>query len=243
MAIVEPKGIKVVTGNTLTAVIGYHNFKHHIEGKLEKDEISIGIIGATGNIGSILSKKFMLDNSIHPRKLVLFGKSNRRLEELKMSIVEHDEHKRTKIMTSIDLMDLRKCNAIINTANTNDPIIYANQLLKIKPVIISDISIPAGISDEIQLCPNVEVIPFIASVTLPQDADFLVTSCSPRGTALCCAAEAILASFENIPIDLRGDISLEGFDMIYNLAIKHGFIENTKVIRSYKSNSSHEVPV
>jgi predicted amino acid dehydrogenase len=242
-AIMEPDGVKVVTGNTLTAVIGYHNFKRNVQQKLAEDDLDIGIIGATGNIGSILSKKFVNDPSIHPRQLFLFGRNTQKLEWMRQQLSELNVYRKTKIITNSDLMHLKNCNAIINAANTSDSIIFAKQITKSRPVLISDISIPAGISDEIQSCSNVELIPFIASVNLPLDRDFLMTSCSPRGTALCCAAEAILAGFERIPIDLRGDITLEGFDIIYKLAIKHGFLENTKMIRDFKSVISNEVSI
>jgi predicted amino acid dehydrogenase len=242
-AIREPKGIKVVTGNTLTAVIGYHNFKKRVQSKLGKDVIDIGIIGATGNIGSILAKKIVDDPSVNLRQLLLIGRNRKKLELLRAKILSLDESGEMKITISSDLMELKNCNAIINTANTNDPIVFANHIDESRPVIISDVSIPAGISDEIQSCPNLEVIPFVASVNLPCDGDFLMTSCSPRGTALCCAAEAILAGFEPVPIDLRGDITLEGFDVIYKLAKKYGFIEKTKMIRAFKPAVSNEVPL
>ena len=241
--IIAPEGIKIATGNTLTAVIGYHNFKSEIQNKLSSGNLDIGIIGATGNIGSILAKKFITDDSLHPKGIYLFGKSEDKLDNVRHELENLKARQDISVVVSTDLSRLVDCNAIINTANTNDPIIYPAHLSSEKPTIISDISIPAGVSDEVFSKPNVKIIPFVSSVSLPEDPDFLVTSCSPRGTALCCAAEAILAGFEDITVELRGDITLKGFEIIYELAQKYGFIHNTKSIKSYKTNSNNEVSV
>ncbi|MDZ7607348.1 MAG: hypothetical protein U5K79_17590 [Cyclobacteriaceae bacterium] len=78
---------------------------------------------------------------------------------------------------------------------------------------------------------------------LPEDPDFLITSCSPRGTALCCTAEAFLMAFECHAYDFRGNITLDGFNLIHDLAVKHGFIQNTGFLKSYKSTMEDAVSV
>ena len=241
--ILEPEGTKIVTGNTLTAVIGYHNFKNQLVEKLSNSELNIGIVGATGNIGRILARKFIDDKSINLKSIRLFGRNNMRLNKLIIDISLVAKSRKVKLKSCVELSELRHCNAIIIATNTNDPIVYPEHIDKNQAIIITDLSIPAGISDELQRCSNVQILPFASSIALPEDPDFLVTSCSPRGTALCCVSEAILNGLENISLDLRGDISLEGFNTLYGLAKKHDFMLSANIIKSYKSSIPHEFPV
>jgi acetylornithine/succinyldiaminopimelate/putrescine aminotransferase/predicted amino acid dehydrogenase/acyl-CoA synthetase (AMP-forming)/AMP-acid ligase II len=237
--ILAPENAKVVTGNTLTAVVGYYQFIQKVK-KLFKGNrnISIGIVGAHGNIGNILALRMITDSSIHFKDLWLIGKNNTKLNSLKRAILKKNKQKNRKIYKSLNLGNLKKCDAFIVAVNSNDPIIYPEHIKKNKSILIADLSIPTALSDDILHNKNIHKLPNGASIKLTNDADFLATSCSPKGTALCCIAEALLLAFEPLPLDFRGKISLEGFDMVYNLAKKKKFIYNTDKLRSFKTEAS-----
>lgn len=236
LSILEPEHARVLTGNTLTAVVGYHNFRNAILKILKNPEkLNIAVVGATGNIGKILALKLLNDPLVPISNLKLFGKNSARLKTLATEISSRRENKKININYSFQMRDLKECDAILVVVNTNDPIIGKNHIARDKPVIISDLSVPAAVSSELQDCSNVQLFPFGASIKLQEDPDVLVTSCSPRGTALCCIAEAFLNAFEEIEVDLKGEITYEGFQVVEALAEKHGFIRDMKSIKSYKS--------
>jgi len=243
-AIAVPANTKIVTGNTLTAAVGYHNFVHELH-KLfgDKKDLKIGVVGANGNIGRILASQFYLDQTVRFKDLILFGRNLVKLQEIKSEILSQFGQKDKKIIAMGHLKYLNRCDAFIVAVNTNDPIIYPEHIKKNSKVLITDLSVPKGIAEEISYFKNVHVLPFAASIKLSEDPDFMATSCSPRGTALCCMAEAFLNAMEYIPNDMRGDISLEGFNRVYEMAKKIGFIQNTGSLRSFKSRISNEVSV
>ncbi|MCJ7468121.1 MAG: aminotransferase class III-fold pyridoxal phosphate-dependent enzyme [Maribacter sp.] len=233
--VLEPEGTKVITGNTLTAVIGYTNFKRNILSFLDPHTpLTIGIVGAMGNIGKILALRLCKDNSLNVSQLVLLGKDLKRLQNLKYQMESNGIYKNLNIIVSVDLQDLRKCDGILVAVNTNDPIINGNHIDIAKKVVISDLSVPTAVSKELSDFRNISVTPFSASIKLEKDSEHLTTSCSPRGTALCCLAEAILNGFEDIPVQLRGDITIEGFERVEMQANKYGFINKTDKTKSYK---------
>ena len=243
-AILEPENVKVVTGNTLTAVVGYHKFKNKIKTLFHrKNDLTIGVVGATGNIGKILTRKLVDDDAISMKSLWLVGRSNTKLNLIKDELPENSLKRNIKLNCSTDLKDLKRCDAIIVAVNTNDPIIYPNHIKENLPVLIADLSIPGGVAEELQGNDQVHILPFAASIKLMEDEDYLITSCSPRGTALCCTAEAFLNAFENTNVNLRGDITYQGFNIIDALARKYGFIQHIDNLRTYKSTISHELSV
>ncbi|MEL0455403.1 aminotransferase class III-fold pyridoxal phosphate-dependent enzyme [Flavobacteriaceae bacterium SZ-1-7] len=234
--IYEPKGARVLTGNTLTAVVGYQNFKTSIFKFLNStNNITVGVVGSTGNIGQVLTLKLCQDPSLKLSQLVLVGKNLNRLEKLVSKLSLHDINPNLDVVLSTNLKDLKVCDAVLTAVNTNDPILHTNHIDSQKPVIISDVSVPSAISPELMEQSNVYVQNFSASVKLQMDPDYLVTSCSPKGTSLCCVAESILNAFEEAPINLLGNISYEGFQIIEDLAKKHNFITDTDIVKSFKT--------
>ncbi len=244
LSIAAPCGCKVVTGNTLTAVVGYRNFLQRLK-KLyaNRHDLKIGIVGATGNIGSILSQKLVYEDCVSQGSLLIIGRNKEKTDNLVNRLIDHTPQHRQMIRRSMNLNDLVESDAIIIAVNSNDPVLYPKHVRKNRPVLITDLSVPSGISEELKTLPNVQIIPFAASINLPEDQDFLITSCSPRGTALCCTAEAFLLAFERHAYDFRGNITLEGFDLIYDLAVKQRFIQNTGLLRSFKPKIEDAVSV
>ena len=121
--------------------------------------------------------------------------------------------------------------------NTNDPIILKHHLTATEPVLISDVSIPSAIAPEVKKMTNVSVIPFSSYVSLPQDPDFTLSSCSPPGTVVCCAGEAILCGLQTPEVSLNGNLTLEGIEIISQLAETYNFFEKTGQVKSFKATA------
>ncbi|MCK4344710.1 MAG: aminotransferase class III-fold pyridoxal phosphate-dependent enzyme [Bacteroidales bacterium] len=235
--LVEPENTKLITGNTITAVVGIKRLVEEIENRHEfsKDN-SLAIIGATGNIGYIITERLMKNYGTFFKKIILIGRNRNRLEYLL------DDFKKRKLINAAmkihiatDFSLLKHCNVIIAATNTNDPIIFPHHINENLPVLISDISVPSAVSPDTNKMKNVTNIPFASYITLPEDPDFVISSCSPRGTVFCCAAEAMLCGLEIVDIPLRGKISSNGIDVITKLAEKYHFLDKLGVIRSYKT--------
>ncbi|MDZ7607347.1 MAG: hypothetical protein U5K79_17585 [Cyclobacteriaceae bacterium] len=79
LSIAAPHSCKVVTGNTLTAVVGYSNFLRKLNELYEgRCDLKIGIVGATGNIGNILSQKIVDEECISQGSLIIVGRNEKR---------------------------------------------------------------------------------------------------------------------------------------------------------------------
>jgi len=234
--LVEPAQTKVITGNTLTAVVGVKRLLAEIENRPEfRQNNSLAIIGATGNIGSIIFEK-LLALPFFFGEVILFGRNLNRLKGLVgrfrgQNLLNNE----VKIQLSTDFSELKRCNVIITATNTNDPIIFPHHLKKKSPVLISDISVPSAVAPDIAKMANITKIPFASCITLPEDPDFVISSCLPRGTLFCCAAEAILCGLEPVNIPLKGKITSHGFEIITQLAQKYNFLKCIGVAKSFKT--------
>ena len=237
LSIVEPENTKIVTGNTLTAASGIHRLIEQINSNKQfHGKNTLGIIGASGNIGSVITEG-LLESDIQFEKVYLIGtnrcKLSKTLDQINQSI---EPKNRTSVEIATDLSPLNQCNIIVVATNTNNPIIFPHHLSKNKPIIISDLSIPEAISPEVTLMPNTINIPFASYIHLPEDDDFIVSSHTPRGAVFCCAAEAILLGLEPVDLQLKGKISKDGIYKITNLAEKYGFFTNLGAAKTFKTN-------
>lgn len=223
LKVIEPKGTRVVTGNTLTAVVGYQSFQKMVREHFAPTQpLTFGIVGSTGNIGRIFSQN-LVSEDLHPKsRIILFGRNLTLLKNLKNAI-QPDCKVDIEIRRQLD--EIKECDAVFVSVNTNDPILYKDHFANNKKVVIFDVSIPSGVSDQIIREPNIIYKKHGASIVMPEDPDLLVTSCSPPGTALCCVYEALLCGLEKIHAPLRGKITIEGFNEVKQAASKYGLLE------------------
>jgi len=222
LALAEPGKLKIVTGNTLTAISGIRRLINKIKSKISLDDNRLAIIGASGNIGSIITES-LLNSEINFEKIWLIGRNKSKLQNGINRIIQNNEEKHPDIGLSTDLRVLKECNVIIVATNTNDPIVFPHHLLAKREVIITDLSIPSAISKEVLQMPNIVNIPFASYIYLPEDIDFLISSHTPRGAVFCCAAEGILCGLEPNNVSLKGKISRQGINTVSKAAEKHGF--------------------
>ena len=231
-SIVEPKNTKIITGNTLTAASGIHRIIEEIRNREEfRKKNRLGIIGASGNIGSIIVERLSRSDDLF-EKIILINKNKRKLEHA----VNNLRAQKCSLILEMetDLHTLKQCDIIAVATNTNDPIIFPHHLKDNEPVLISDLSVPSAVSNEVAKMKNVITISFASYIALPEDPDFIISSYTPKGSVFCCAAEAFLCGLEAIDVPLRGKITPEAIDIVTTLAKKHHFFEKLGTIQSFK---------
>jgi acetylornithine/succinyldiaminopimelate/putrescine aminotransferase/predicted amino acid dehydrogenase/acyl-coenzyme A synthetase/AMP-(fatty) acid ligase len=233
----EPKNTKLITGNTLTAAAGIKKMTNAIENSsiLGQEKI-LAVVGATGNIGSIIAETYLSQSNIS--KIYLIGRRQDRLKKLVRNLrLKKHISSDIKIEITTDFSPLKNCNIIVVMTNSNDPLIFQHHLSETHPVYIFDVSVPSAIAPDIKEMKNVTIIPFTSYISLPEDPEFVLSSCSPAGTVLCCAGEAILCGLETVNLSLRGNITFRGIQKIIRLAEKYNFFSNIGEAKSFKATA------
>ena len=202
LSLSEPPDLRIITGNTLTAASGLVHLKDTIKliPEFNKPNI-IGIIGSTGNIGQVITE-ILCEQSEICSELVLVSRSVKHTHDF----IDDLRKKKTigaKIKSSDNINDIKNADILIVCSNTNDPIVFPHHIAHNKPVLISDLSVPSAVSQEVNKLPNVTTMPFSAYVTLPEDKNAVISSYSPPGTVFCCAAEAILLGTRAVQRDFK----------------------------------------
>ena len=224
LSLAEPPNCKIITGNTLAAASGVRRILEQIK----KDRnilgsLKLGVVGAGGNIGSVVASA-LIKSDIEFEKLVLFGKSRKKLNILREK-VHNSETSFNNIDICTDLSMLKECNIIISACNSSDPIIFPHHLNENHPILISDLSVPPSLSLEIHKMKNINLLTFASYVRLSEDPDFIMSSETPKGTSFCCAAEAILLALEPVDLYLKGRLKETELEIITQLAEKHHFFD------------------
>jgi len=235
MSIIQPKGTKVITGNTLTVATGTkHLIDIALRNQVEKS-LKVAVIGATGNIGSAIAET-LISSQINIQKLILIGRNKNKLKTIHQRLIQANNEAIVEIST--EFHSLKKCDIIVVATNTSDPIIFSHHLSCTQKVLISDVSVPSAVHDEVYSMKNVKYIPFSSFIQLPNDPDFLMSSVTPKGTTFCCAAEAMLCGLEENNIKLKGKITQEAVQQISDLATKYGLFNKVSSIKSFKEKKS-----
>ena len=238
LALLESPNTKLVTGNTLTAASGIRRLTEQIHNNSQFDGKKVlGVLGASGNIGSVIAEG-LLSNGIGFEKVFLIGRNEGKLNQVLNNIEEIiDPLTKPVIEISTDLAALKECNIIVVTSNSNDPLVHPHHINSDMPVLISDLSVPAAISREVCLMPNVINVPFASYIQLKDDPDFLISTQTPRGAVFCCVAEAFLLGLEPLDLTLKGKISRESIQAIGKHADKYGFFNGMGALNKYKRDA------
>ena len=233
MSLAEPEGCRIITGNTLTAASGVTNLRKYLFATPEfKKPARIAIVGATGNIGQVIAGILSTQEDICAG-LLLVARSEKRLDAI-ASELEAGKAPGISIETTTSLSRLKSADILILCANTNDPLVYPHHISPLKPVLISDLSVPSALAKETASLPNVIIMPFAAYVCMPEDPGAVISSYSPAGTVFCCAAEAMLLGLEPFPLPLKGHLLPGSMRKVAELAEKHGLFNHLGSIKSYK---------
>jgi predicted amino acid dehydrogenase len=95
-------------------------------------------------------------------------------------------------------------------------------------LIIGDVSVPGSVSRSLGRLDGVRILPIAGVIPLPLDPDFVMSSHSPRGTAFCCAAEAMLLGLEpsaTKALRLIGEVDPHAVHVLEQLAYAHGLLD------------------
>jgi acetylornithine/succinyldiaminopimelate/putrescine aminotransferase/predicted amino acid dehydrogenase/acyl-coenzyme A synthetase/AMP-(fatty) acid ligase len=233
LGLVEPEGTRIVTGNTLTAASGLRRLGEEIR-KLRQGraKLTLGIVGASGNIGAIVSAGLFKTNGLFGRA-VLVDRKIAKLEAFAAGLDRGNFSGMLELAT--DLGPLRQCDVIAVATNTNDPIIFPHHIKEGAPVVIADVSIPSALAPGVARLPNVTTLPFASYVTLPDDPDFVISSHTPKGATFCCAGEAMLCGLGSLDVPLKGTITARAIEAVTAAAEKHGLFEKLGAIESFRS--------
>lgn len=235
MTIVEPKGTKVITGNTLTVATGTKHIIDIANKSLPPSPKTVAVIGAGGNIGSAVTET-LIKSDLQIEQLVLIGRNVRKLERTLDQLNQLNDLPSTVI--SSEFNQLKECDLIIIATNTSDPIVFDHQLSKTRNVLISDVSVPSAVHKKVHEMDNVRYLPFTSFIKLPYDSNFVMSSVTPKGTTFCCAAEAILCGLEANDIQLKGNIPQEAIEKISILAEANGMFNDVHSIESFKEHKT-----
>jgi len=228
-AVMPPQGVHVTSGNTLTAVAGALRITRACRrvGIDPRDpQTRVGIVGATGNIGSSLVSRLVSGPEAF-RRVLLVGRRQERLAALEAALAAQLDGVETT--TATELAALSSCNVIAIATNTNEPLIYPDHLPGGRRVVIADVSVPGAVSSHVRGLPQVTLIPLAGTVTVPGEPDFSISSHTAPGTAFCCAAEAMLMGLEpelTRELRLTGAIDAESMSVMSELGRRHGFLED-----------------
>lgn len=238
LAVVTPPNTKVITGNSLTAASGITRLLHEMQTRSSfNKKCTLGIVGAAGNIGRAITA-YMLNQDhffkqinliVHNRKQQLWLQRQLQRASDKSPLIE--------VVFSSEIESLRQCDVAIITTNSSSPIVFPQHIKQDSPVLISDNSVPSAIAEEVGELDHVTIVPFSSYLKLPMDPEFLISSLTPRGTAFCCAVEAMLCALEDVNVPLRGSLEESSIQLMMQLAKKWGLFGEFGIVKSFKSNA------
>lgn len=214
----EEVDIPITTGNTYTAVLAVDGVEKaaQILGKELKD-LSITIVGGTGDIGSACARVL----SERVKQLTITGRTKSNIRLLRAEL--RKKHKARIEATTDNEKAVRDADIVIAAANTSSAIL---NLEWFKPgAIICDLAYPKNIS---YTSKRKDILVFsggLASLPTPIDTGVDMGLPSTNVSYGCFSEVIILAlerRFENYSYG-RGNITLEKMDEIRKLAAKHGF--------------------
>jgi predicted amino acid dehydrogenase len=236
-SVMAPPGLRLTTGNALTAAIGVRRVRRICERQRfdpEARETHLAIVGATGNIGLVLAREFL--SGPHPfRRLTLLARNPERLERLRDTLLEEWERENPsaapgehpEITVATDPRCLHGCNVIVSAAGTSELLVHPHHLTSARPVLIADLSVPGVVSADVRALPNVRIVPLAGTATVPDAPDFAMSPAIAAGTAYSCAAEAMLLALEpeaTAGLRLTGAVEERSVRLLDRLAEENGML-------------------
>jgi predicted amino acid dehydrogenase len=226
-ALHPPPGLRLTTGNSLTVAVGARRILRACQerGIVGESCPALAVIGATGNIGSALTRHLL--RGAHPfSRVILVARDRRRLRALADLLAA--QYPEISIESSTDVTAVRDAGVIAIAVATNEPLLYPHHLRRGHPTVVADISAPAAVSPAARELDDLHVIPLAGTVALPGEHDFVMASHIHTGTAFCCAAEAMLLGLAAPSLaeslHLVGPVDPEAVAVLARLADEYGFL-------------------
>ncbi|HOU45801.1 MAG TPA: SDR family NAD(P)-dependent oxidoreductase [Candidatus Pacearchaeota archaeon] len=199
------KGITIINGNWLTAyatknlpLIACEKKGIDLKGK------KIAIVGATGSIGSAVSKMLAKDGY----DLICVARKLESLEELKKDIKNAiPESKESSIFVSNDIMSIKEASLVIVATSSGDSIVKPEHLAD--GAVVYDITWPRNTSIEIvKQRPDVLIID--GGVLFTPHIDYRFNLEPTPKYIHACISNAILMAYEGRQEDQVGKVDMKG---------------------------------
>ena len=239
-----PGGLRVTTGNTLTAAIGLRRVLRACAGSgIDPADPGnrLAVVGASGNIGSAIAAAAATRGGF--RTLLLVGRNRDRLERLRLRLLASPGGgaARTDVEVSTSLADLRDANVIVSATNTTEPFLHPRHFARDRRVLVADLSVPSVLSPEARRVPNVHTIRLAGTVTVPGTPDFVMAATIRPGTAFSCAAETMVVAAhedETRGLPLTGPIDPAAMERLERLAEQEGMLDPAEPGRAVRDEAS-----
>lgn len=210
--------IPVTTGNSYTvasALEGAEKAATIMGYNFEQCEVTV--IGATGSIGSLISR--VLADKVGTLNLV--GRN-----EMKLNSLAERIYFETKKNVKIDLdlkRSLTKSDVVISVSGSVEHLIEPEYLKS--GAIVCDVARPRDVSKLVQEKRDDVLVIEGGVIEVPGDVKFNFNFGFPPQTAYACMAETMILSLENKfeSFTLGRDLNIEQLEEITKLATKHGF--------------------
>lgn len=214
--------IKVTSGNTYTAALCVNSIFYLCKKiDIALDKLTIGIIGATGNIGSACANIL----SDYAKQIILCSRS---VDSNNNFVKYLTTNKKNKIKVESNLDSVLQDSDIVVLATSAFGTILSSDKIK-RGAILCDISVPSNIDHDI-LTKRKDIVVFDGGRAQFENFSSIKNSCwsflFPQNSIFGCLAETLILTFEN-KIDNfsigRELITKEKVNYIYELGLKHGF--------------------
>lgn len=218
-SLLTAQAVPVTSGHTYTALVTIQDIKTIIaERQARGEEIHIAIVGATGSIGSTVSRLLMRDALFD--SITLIGRTKSHMERLLADISTYDT---SHVKTSYSIHDIGNANIIIVTTSAVGFIISPDQIMR--GVSVYDITQPKNI-DPLYIQKHRQDIHWVDGglVALPPAIRLHFNFRIPPHTAFACLAETMLIAAGNLHEDFTGPVSIKNINLLEKTARSLGFV-------------------
>jgi len=209
--------IPVTSGNSLTAWSVFEAIYRTAKAKkIDLRKSTLAVIGATGSIGNLCTKKL----SDYTAKIIITARHRDKLEKLKETlnhlnrvevVVEQNAHQAVK-----------DADIVVTTTSAPEALLKIEEF---KPgAIVCDVSIPKNVNGRKENRPDVTLIDG-GLIKLPFSANFGVDTGLPKDIIYASMAETMLLALEEnlVSYSLGDNINIDKLEEIANIAARHGF--------------------
>jgi fatty aldehyde-generating acyl-ACP reductase len=211
---------------------------------LNKKELIVSVIGATGAIGKAISHLIYKDY----KKIFLVARNKSRLNSLKNEILLNDPYfNKENIIVSTSISEATKVSDVVIIATSSPKELINVNDLKYNS-IVCDISMPHNVSKEVIEKRKDVIVIEGGIIRLPSTPIFrkLFNNISfediigyPKNNVLACMAETIILTAENINenYSIGRNIDSNKIIKIKHLADKHGFTVENSILTNIRNKS------
>lgn len=219
-ALAQASPIGITTGNSLTAFAGFQTIKICADKlKVQCQSAPLAIIGATGSIGSAVSKLAAREF----RHIMLIAPKQDKLDQLKAQLLQINDS--IEVETSTEVTDsIRAARLVFTTTSAAKRVIDLGQLSS--GTVVIDVAMPPDVPKEDALRHPSILVVAAGEILLPFGSHFKFNIGLGDREIFACMAETIGLCLEGITTNftIGRDIKLELIDSISKIAAKHGLV-------------------